>query len=84
MFILFAATAAYELAGWSFMDAFYMVIITVFGVGFGEVHPIDSTALKVVTILIILSGTSAAVFLVSAYLTKFNLIIYLKGERFRK
>ena len=50
------------------MDAFYMVIITVFGVGFGEVHPIESPALKLVTILIILSGTSAAVFLVSAFI----------------
>ena len=68
LFILFAATIAYELAGWNFMDAFYMVIITVFGVGFGEVHPIESPALKVVTILVILSGTSAAVFLVSAFI----------------
>lgn len=68
LFILFAATIAYELAGWNFMDAFYMVIITVFGVGFGEVHPIDSPILKVVTIIVILSGTSAAVFLVSAFI----------------
>ena len=30
----------YRSAGWSAMDALYMVVITVFGVGYGEVQPV--------------------------------------------
>jgi voltage-gated potassium channel len=62
-----AATVGYILAGWSPLDAMYMVVITVFGVGFGEVHPINTPALKVFTILVIISGTSSAVYAVGGF-----------------
>ena len=40
--VIALATLAYWLAGWSLGDAFYMVIFTVYTVGYGEVHPIDT------------------------------------------
>ncbi len=49
------------LAGWPFLDALYMVIITIFGVGFGEVRPVNSPALRLFTILIIILGSAAVV-----------------------
>lgn len=64
---VFAATGGYILAGWSPLDAIYMVVITVFGVGFGEVQPINTPALKVFTILVIISGTSSAVYAVGGF-----------------
>ena len=35
--VIAAGTAAYKLEGWHLSDAFYMVIITVFSVGYEEV-----------------------------------------------
>jgi len=40
-----AATAAYWKAGWSFQDALYMVTLTVFTVGYGDLVPNRSDAL---------------------------------------
>ena len=34
----------YMAAGWSALDAIYMVIITIFGVGYGEVNAVDSAS----------------------------------------
>lgn len=61
------ATTGYMVAGWSLLDAFYMVIITVFGVGFGEVQPVNTPQLKVFTILVIIGGTSSAVYAVGGF-----------------
>jgi len=38
--VLVVFTVGYRLAGWSWSDALYMVVITAFSVGFGEVVPI--------------------------------------------
>ncbi|WP_338461429.1 NAD-binding protein [Synechococcus elongatus IITB7] len=67
--LFFVATQAiailgYWLAGWSLMDAIYMVVITIFGVGYGEVRPINTPELRVFTIFVILAGTSSAVYLI--------------------
>lgn len=59
---LAVATVGYIIAGWPVVDAVYMVIITVFGVGFGEVRPIDTTGLRVFTMCVIVAGTSAEVY----------------------
>ena len=61
-FVIAASTLGYVLMGWTPMDAFYMVIITVFAVGYGEVSPIKSSGAQIWTILVILSGWSAVVF----------------------
>lgn len=64
--IIFGATMGYQAAGWSFIDSLYMVIITVFGVGFGEVHPLDN-GLKIFTMLVILTGSSAVVYIIGSF-----------------
>ncbi|MEM9657998.1 MAG: potassium channel protein [Planctomycetota bacterium] len=61
------ATAGYMLYGWNPMDAAYMVIITVFGVGYGEVRPVDDPGLKVMTILLIISGYATAIYIVGGF-----------------
>lgn len=58
------AVVGYMIAGWNAMDAVYMVIITIFGVGYGEVHPIESTGLRVFTIGVIVAGYAAAIYTV--------------------
>ncbi|HTL89459.1 MAG TPA: NAD-binding protein, partial [Leptolyngbya sp.] len=64
---VFLATIGYIVAGWSPLDAFYMVVITVFGVGFGEVLPINTPELKIFTMLVIISGTSSTVYAVGGF-----------------
>ncbi len=61
-FVITISTAGYIILGWSPLDAFYMVIITVFAVGYGEILPVESLAAHVWTMLVILSGWSAVVF----------------------
>jgi voltage-gated potassium channel len=61
------AAAGYIQAGWEPMDAIYMVVITVFGVGFGEVNPVESTALRVMTILLIVCGYAAAIYIMGGF-----------------
>ncbi|QDU59278.1 Inner membrane protein YbaL [Planctomycetes bacterium Pan216] len=54
--------------GWSILDAIYMVVITIFGVGYGEVKPLDTPALKVFTMLVIVAGTTSAVYIVGGFI----------------
>ncbi len=58
------ATVGYVLAGWRWVDALYMVTITIFGVGYGEVQPIDSLSLKLFTMAVILSGCSSLIYVI--------------------
>ncbi len=44
-----------SLEGWSFLNAFYYVIVTIATVGYGDIHPITSTG-KVFAILLIITG----------------------------
>jgi len=61
------AILGYRIAGWSWMDAIYMVVITIFGVGYGEVKPILEPALRLFTIFVIVAGTSSAVYIVGGF-----------------
>jgi len=66
-------TAGYVLIeGWSAWDAFYMTVITVTTVGYGEVHPM-SQAGRAFTVVILLSG-------VGAFFYAFTLFMSLLAE----
>ena len=60
---ILVAVDGYVAAGWDVLDAIYMVVITIFGVGYGEVRPIDTDAMKVFTIFVIVVGTGSAVYI---------------------
>lgn len=57
----------YRLAGWSAMDALYMVVITIFGVGYGEVRPVDTPELRAFTSGVIVAGYGAALVAVGGF-----------------
>jgi voltage-gated potassium channel Kch len=59
--VMAAATIAYVSAGWSFADALYMVLLTVYTVGYGEVRPIDTPYLHAVTIATIILGCTGMI-----------------------
>ena len=55
---LVIAVTGYRLAGWSLLDSLYMVVITVFGVGFGEIGPM-SPQLRIFTMFVIVAGCTS-------------------------
>jgi voltage-gated potassium channel Kch len=65
-----AAAGAYVANGWSLGDAVYMVIITVYTVGYGEVRPIDTHALRLITEALTVLGCTGMICL-SAALVQF-------------
>ena len=68
MLTVVLAVYGYMLAGWSLLDAVYMVVITIFGVGYGEVHPLDSAKLRIFTILVIIAGVLSVAYIVGGFL----------------
>jgi len=71
--VMVLATAAYMAAGWSFRDAAYMVIVTVYTVGYNEVRPINTPALNAITIGLIVLGCTGMIFLTGALVQFFTL-----------
>lgn len=65
---LIVAIFGYTLFGWSLLEAIYMVVITIFGVGYGEVRPLDTPTQKIFTMVVIIAGTSSAVYIVGGFL----------------
>lgn len=60
--VIFAiAVVGYRLAGWSWLDAIYMVAITISTVGYSEVGPM-SPAVRMLTLGVIVFGISASVY----------------------
>lgn len=64
--VVVVATLAYVLQGWSPGDAFYMVMITIFGVGYGEIQPVDTRLERFTTVLTIVAGPIATVYVIGA------------------
>jgi len=60
------AVVAYMSQGWSFGDALYMVVLTVFTVGYAEVQPISTVALRAITMGLIVTGCTGMLFVTGA------------------
>lgn len=71
---------------YSWVDAFYMTIITITTVGFGEVHPLDDTA-KIFTVFLILAGVvilGYALSVITEYIFSKNNFEELKQKKMQK
>jgi len=80
------ATVGYMFAGWTFADAIYMVLLTVYTVGYGEVHPIDSNYLHLLTISTMVFGCTGTILLTGAlvqFLTITQLQQFIGGNRMK-
>lgn len=56
LLVVVLGTAGYAVVeGWPLFDAFYMTVITLTTIGFGEVHPLSDLG-RVMTVIVILSG----------------------------
>lgn len=67
VFVAVVGVLGYLATGWSLLDSIYMVVITIFGVGYGEVRNIDSPELKLFTIGLIISGCSALIYILGGF-----------------
>lgn len=65
------ATSGYVWAGWRIGDAVYMVTLTIFSVGFNEIHPIDTGWLRALTIATIVLGCTGMIVLTGALVQVF-------------
>lgn len=75
--ILAAGVIGYHLIeGWPLLDSFYMTVITISTVGFGEVHPLSDTG-KIFSIFLIVTGVGVAFY---AFTTS---IQYYLGNHFQ-
>jgi voltage-gated potassium channel len=84
--VVILATLAYMHAGWSFSDAIYMVLLTVYTVGYGEVRPIDTPYLHWVTITTMVLGCTGMILVTGALvqvLTVFQIRQILGGDRMK-
>jgi voltage-gated potassium channel len=82
--VMLVFTLGYRLAGWSWGDAFYMVIITAFSVGFGEVVPITDPWLRAWTMALIVLGCTGIIFITGSFvqwLTEAQITRALGGKR---
>jgi len=70
--VMVAATFGYLSAGWSFGDAIYMVVLTVYSVGYGEVRPIDTPFLHAVTMGTMILGCTGMILLTGALVQLFT------------
>lgn len=66
------ATLCYCGQGWPLGDAVYMVAMTVFTVGYGEVHAIDTPALRAITIGLMVFGCTGMIFVTGALVQMIN------------
>ena len=82
--VLAVFALGYRLAGWSWGDAIYMVVITAFSVGFGEVHPVIEPWLRLWTMALIVLGCTGIIFITGTlvqFLTESQIQRALGGKR---
>lgn len=69
----FSFTLVFAVTGYTWLEcplltAIYMVIITVFGVGYGETCPVSSTTARMFTIFVIIAGYGSAAYTVGGFI----------------
>ncbi|MBU6180822.1 MAG: NAD-binding protein [Verrucomicrobia bacterium] len=82
--VIILFTIGYRLAGWSWSDSLYMVVITAFSVGYGEVRPVDTNGLRVLTAALIFLGCTGIIFVTGSlvqWLTEAQIQRVLGGRR---
>lgn len=82
--VLVVFTLGYRIAGWTWSDSIYMVVITAFTVGYGEVVPITSTWLRIWTMALIVLGCTGMIFITGTlvqWLTEAQIQRVLGGRR---
>lgn len=67
------STLGYTRAGWPLGDAAYMVLLTIFSVGYGEVLPIDTAFLRLWTVGTIVLGCTGMIVMTGALVQVFTL-----------
>jgi len=80
------AVTGFVALGWGPGDAAYMVMLTIFSVGFNEVHPIDTPLLRALTMATILLGCTGMIVLTGAlvqFLTHMQLRRLLGVDRMK-
>lgn len=60
--------AVYVANGWKPLDAVYMVVITIFGVGYGEVQPVDTLTLRTVTMMLIVVSYGCVIYIAGGFI----------------
>lgn len=63
---VFATFGYMHIEGWSAWDSFYMVVITLSTIGYGEVHPLSSQG-RVLTTVVIFAGVGNFAFIIGAF-----------------
>jgi trk system potassium uptake protein TrkA/voltage-gated potassium channel len=71
LIVFVASTAGFVMAGWPLGDALYMVTLTIFSVGYGEVRPIDTMQLRLLAIATIVLGCTGMIVLTGALVQVF-------------
>ncbi|MGD9812028.1 MAG: TrkA family potassium uptake protein [Sphingobium sp.] len=69
--VFLVSSELYVLEGWSLGDATYMVILTIFSVGYGEVHPINTAWLRTITVCTMVLGCTGMIFATGALVQLF-------------
>lgn len=64
--VMLLAVVAYLSQGWSLRDAVFMVVTTVYTVGYGEVRPVDTPTLDAITMALVVLGCTGIIFLTGA------------------
>ncbi|BAC08930.1 potassium channel family protein [Thermosynechococcus vestitus] len=70
--IMLVAVVGYTSFGWNWLDALYMYVITVFGIGYSEVRPLMTPAQRFFNMMIIVAGSAATVYTIGAVVQLFT------------
>lgn len=80
-------TAVFYFNGWELVDSIYMVVITIFSVGYEEVRPISSTGMKEFVIVLIMVGCTTIIYITGSIvqmLTQGEIHKMLGGRRMNR